>query len=271
LIGVPESYGGFDRVPFKLKVLMLVSASAFSLICWNAEILTAGLLISAFPMIFIKTKSSILNAIKLFLLFALSFIISQALFYWGLYSGDKVTVLLYIFKPGANPIIDALTMNRGIAITLQGIYWGIESSAKFGITYFSALWVIYTTRPSKMLESIYSIKLPQTIKLSALVAFRVLPVMIEDMESVIAVARVRRPGSFTKRLLEPFIVVRSMIFNSVKRAYHLSMALEIRGMPRLMVEPEQVNKLMGAFIVVMTLIYILLIALSMFVSGVTHI
>ncbi len=264
MISIPESYGGLDRVPFKLKVIMLVSASTFSLICWNAGLLAAGLIMGAFPMLFIKSKRIILNTIKLFLLLALSFIISQALFYWGLYSGEKVTILLYIFKPGANPIIDALTMNKGIAITLQGIYWGIESATKFGITYFSALWVIYTTRPSKMLESIYSIKLPQAIKLSALAAFRVLPVMVEDMESVIAVSRARKPSSFKKRLLEPFTVVRSMIFNSVKRAYHLSMALEIRGMPKFRAEAEEGNRPMAAFTAAVIIIYILLIAFSLY-------
>jgi len=186
------------------------------------------------------------------------------LFYWGFYSGERVAVLLYIFGPGANPAIDALTMGKGIAVTVQGIYWGIESAAKFGITYFSALGVLYTTRPSRILESINGTRLPQFIKLSAIATFRVLPVMVEDMEAVMAVARARRPAGLGKRLAEPFTVVRSMIFNSVKRAYHLSMALEIRGMPRLQAEGEKINRFMTVLASTYTLAFILLVILSIY-------
>lgn len=266
MISVPETDSYFEGVPFELKVVMLVATSAFSLICWNVELLMIGLVLSLLPLLTIGAKGSSLNAFKLYFWLAFSFVASQAVFYWGYYSGAQVSVLLYIFRPGANSFIDVLTMDRGIAVTVQGIYWGIESSLKFGITYFSALGVIYTTSPAEILRTIYGIKLPQFIRLSAISAFRVLPVMVEDMESIIAVAKVRRPDGLMKRLIEPFTVVKSMIFNSVKRAYHLSMAIEIKGMPELDIQRNKVNNLMTAIVLILTAVFILLIIISLFGS-----
>lgn len=263
MISIPESGSSMENVPFKLKVVMLAITSTFALVCWDPYLLVAGLVLSALPLASLRSKHGLASALKLFMLLSVSFIISQSLFYWGFYAGERVTVLLYIFGPGANPAVDALTMGRGIAVTVQGIYWGIESAAKFGITYFSALGVLYTTRPSRILESINGTRLPQFIKLSAIATFRVLPVMVEDMEAVMSVARARRPAGLGKRLAEPFTVVRSMIFNSVKRAYHLSMALEIRGMPRLQAEREKTDRLITASMTAYTLFFILLIIVSM--------
>ncbi len=262
MISIPESGSSLENVPFKLKAVTLVLTSTFALVCWNPYLLLAGLALSSLPLMSVRSKRGLVNALKLFALLSLSFIISQSLFYWGFYSGERVTVLLYVFGPGTNPVVDALTMGRGVAITAQGIYWGIESAAKFGITYFSALGALYTTRPSRILESIYGTRLPQFMKLSAIATFRVLPVMVEDMEAVISVARARRPAGLRKRLVEPFTVVRSMIFNSVKRAYHLSMALEIRGVPTLQAEEERGDRLMTAIVATYAIIFILLIFAS---------
>jgi len=264
LISVPETESYFEGVPFELKVVMLVATSAFSLICWNVALLMVGLVLSLLPLLTIRAKSSLLNAFKLYFWLAFSFVASQAVFYWGYYSGAQVNVLLYIFRPETNLFIDALTMGKGIAITVQGIYWGIESSLKFGITYFSALGVIYTTSPAEILRTIYSVKLPQFIRLSAISAFRVLPVMVEDMQSIIAVAKARRPDGLIKRLVEPFTVVKSMIFNSVKRAYHLSMAIEIKGMPELDIQRNKVNNVMTTIVLILIISFIFLLIISMF-------
>ncbi|MEM3487158.1 MAG: energy-coupling factor transporter transmembrane component T [Conexivisphaerales archaeon] len=264
MINIPEEGSSLGGVPFKLKVIMLALTSTFALVCWNPYLLVAGLALSSLPVLSVKSKKALVSSVKLFLLLSISFIISQSLFYWGVYSGERVTVLLYIFGPGTNPIVDALTMGRGIVITVQGIYWGIESAAKFGITYFSALGVLYTTRPSHILETVYGTRLPQFIKLSTIATFRVLPVMVEDMEAVISVARARRPAGLRKRLVEPFTVVRSMVFNSVKRAYHLSMALEIRGTPRIRMDGEKGNRFMTIIIATYAFIFILLIIASVY-------
>ncbi len=220
--------------------LVLLMGSTLALMSYNIYILAAGLLISLLYGI-INYKKQMLPVIKFSGWIVLGFILSQAFFYWGFYSGQKTDIFFWVIKPNYNPVIDFLTEGRGIAITYQGIVWGVISSAKLLITLFLAFSFSKGLNPKTVLSFLKKVHVPPLIALGTTMTFRLLPEMVEMTKTVYSVSKLRKPKN-ASRLKTPYILLKALIYTSVKKAFVTSIALETKGLPDFAFECENARK-----------------------------
>ncbi|MDP8022870.1 MAG: energy-coupling factor transporter transmembrane component T [Nitrososphaeria archaeon] len=229
-----KSYGIFT------SFLVLLTGSTLALMSYNIYTLTAGVLFS-FVYGFVNYKKQLLPVIKFSAWVVLGFVLSQAFFYWGFYSGQKTYIIFWVIKPHYNLLVDFLTEGKGIAITYQGIIWGIISSAKLLITLFLAFSFSKRLNPKIVLNALKKIHVPPLIALGAAMTFRLLPEMAEMSKTLYSVSRIRKPKKFS-RITMPYTFLKALIYNSVKKAFVASLALETKGLPDFTFECEEIKR-----------------------------
>ncbi len=222
-----------------ISFLVLLIGSTLALVSYNIYILLAGVLLS-FLYSFINYKKQLLPVIKFSAWIVLGFVLSQAFFYWGFYSGQKTDIIFWVIKPHYNMIVDFLTEGRGIAMTYQGIIWGVISSAKLLITLFLAFSFSKRLSPKTVLNALEKINVPPLIALGAAMTFRLLPEIVEMSKTVYSVSRIRKPKRFS-RITMPYTFLKALIYNSVKKAFVTSLALETKGLPDFAFECEEIK------------------------------
>lgn len=220
--------------------LVLFTGSILALTSFNIYILTAGLLLSLIYG-YINYKNQMLYVIKFSVWIIFGFVLSQSFFYWGFYSGQKTNIIFWVIRPNYNSVIDFLTEDKGIAITYQGITWGLISSAKLLLTLFLAFSFSKNLSPTSVIKIFKKIGIPTTIALGAVMTFRLLPEMIDMTKTIYSVSKVRKPKNI-KSFYKPYILLKALIYSSVKKAFVTSLALETKGVPSFTLECEPSKK-----------------------------
>ena len=243
-----------------LDFLILLTGAAFALVSFNLLYLSVSVLAS-YVYAYLRLRKEALTVLKLSAGLIVSFIASQSVFYWGFYAGQKVYVLFWIMRPGQNYLIDFLTQGKGIAITYQGFFWGLMSSAKLVTTLLLAYSFSKKFDPFSAIKLMKKFKLPEPFILGFLLTFRVLPVMNEMGRTIYAVGKVRSQGR-SKKVLLPYLYLKSLIYNSVKRAYMITLAIETKGYPNPSVACKSKEAESAGFSVLFLALFIFLLAMS---------
>jgi energy-coupling factor transporter transmembrane protein EcfT len=71
--------------------------------------------------------------------------------------------------------------------------------------------------------------------------FRLLPEMIDMTKTIYSVSKVRKPKNI-KSFYKPYILLKALIYSSVKKAFVTSLALETKGVPSFTLECEPSKK-----------------------------
>lgn len=91
---------------------------------------------------------------------------------------------------------------------------------------------IYTTRPEDFSASLYSLRVPYTISFSIAMAFRLLPLLIQDMQMVLNAQR-SRGLDWDRGILRRFraapVIAFPIIACSIRRALDMAAAMEARA------------------------------------------
>ncbi len=222
------------------SILVLLAGLTLALTSFNAYILAMGVFISLVYSV-INYKKQMLPVIKFSAWIIFGFVLSQAFFYWGFYSGQKTDIIFWVIKPNINPIIDFLTEDKGIAVTYQGILWGLVSSAKLIITLYLAFAFSKGLNPKAVLNFLKKAHISPIIALGTAMTFRLLPEMLEMAKTVYSVSKVRKPKNFNK-LKMPYTLLKALIYSSVKKAYVTSIALETKGLSDFAFECENAGR-----------------------------
>lgn len=181
-------------------------------------------------------------------------IFSQSLFFYKYYQGKSVTVLFTILPP-RREVWMGLSTGKGLVLTLEGAFYGLKIALKMFTSFLLGLFLILTTRPIEILDSLTKIGFPSSIALMFISALRFVPTLYEEMSSTIKSLKMKGEtlslGNFF-RIAK--LVISNTIYRSIRRAIVLGLSLELRGfrgeMKRLK-HPERntkANVLIGIFI-----------------------
>lgn len=219
------------------KLAFVFSAALLSLLSWSPLPLALGSAAAVAVYALTSRESPAMKGlIRAVLYTVVAYVPAQAVFYWGYYFHRPVTVLLYIIRPGGG-IAGALTGGMGIAITLQGIYWGALSSLKFLVTFFAAVAFIGATGPSEIIYMLQRARAPRWAIAASSIALSLLPYALEDSR-IATSAVMKRDIKGPRALLKPIYAVKALVYQSVRRAYMVSLSLEQKGYPESIAAPE---------------------------------
>ncbi|MDG7042120.1 MAG: hypothetical protein JRN22_03630 [Nitrososphaerota archaeon] len=230
-----------SRLDIRLKVFVIFSIGIVTLMKWNLIVLVLLLAITVLPyLIFARSSFHRLKWWGRFIALTTALLIlSQGFFYWGYYQGLRVDVLFYLFRPNSNAFINLFTNGMGIALTSQGLYWGLLAGLKFGIMALAAALTIMSVSPREWSSLLSWIKMPKFLQRLFLATVRVTPMILEESLYLYSVARLRRPASIGDRIRLPYRLIKSMIFITIRKAMLLTIALEIKGEPKF--RPERLK------------------------------
>jgi energy-coupling factor transport system permease protein len=177
------------------------------------------------------------------LLSSISFLLMGTFFYFGFYHyypERPLTIWLWIFRPEdagslpiIGPIIVGFTYGRGIVACQEGFIWGIVTSTKFTITFFSSSLVIMTTKPKEILLALNKVGVPIKLTFVAMTALRFIPIVTEEWYVTLNAQRARglkfKWLNVMGTLRALTAIVSTLIINSIKRARILALAMETRA------------------------------------------
>ena len=197
---------------------------------WNFTMLTIYLTVSIIIFASIRPpREKISIYIKLLFLLIISTIVSQTFFYYQYYTKGTGTIILYILPPG-NPIINFITMGKGIAMVKEGLMYGLEVSLKISVMTFASLSLVLTTKPGEMIKMFNRIGVPMNIATATIATIRFIPTLIEEIYTSTLVMRLKGEKIRISKFFQNIkLILRNVIFNSTRRAYILGLSLELRG------------------------------------------
>jgi len=213
-----------------VRILWIFSSFVLILICW-APIRLLALNMIAISLLLItihKEKAKLKHVLKTFLGILLITTLSQTIFFYGYYIGEKTTVIFYLIHPNL-PIISYLTMGKGVAITIEGLYYGIIVSLKIFFTIITAQLFIMTTRLSELFYAMKRARIPFKIIILLAATLRFLPITLEEFWRLTTVLKMKGEKTTPRNFPN---IIRLMLYNlvreSVKRARFLAISLEMR-------------------------------------------
>lgn len=239
------------------KLAFVFASALLSLASWSLLPLALGSTIAVLVYIASLKEGpiSLKGLVRAVLYTIIAYVPVQALFYWGYYMHRPATVIAYIVRPGGG-IVGALTGGMGVALTVQGIMWGILTSLKFLTTFFAAVAFIGSTEPSEIIYILQRARVPSWAIAASSIAISLLPYSLEDSRVAVS-AVMKREIRGARAILKPFYAVKALVYQAVRRAYMVSLSLEQKGYPELSASPSDGNWflfLLGAVLMALTLV-----------------
>ncbi len=159
---------------------------------------------------------------------------SQALFYSKL----PRTVLFVIIHPKW-PVIGELT--GGLFVYKQGFTYGAVQALRFASMLTLGLLLSWTTQPRDLLLGLIHFKVPYEVSFMTVTAVRFLPLVMNEVRTVLTVQRLRgyRPlksSNWIKLIRTSLYTLKPILANCLRRAGTLAVSAESRGFR---VNPEE--------------------------------
>lgn len=189
-----ENETPLHRLDPRTKLLWVLSVSIAAVLV-GTPLLLGLIVLSTVPFwaVLRPSRGQVRTLLLLFASLALGVILSQAFFYyWG--TGPRVVLI-----PADFPVIGPAT--GGIAIYLNGLYYGLVQSFRFIASASAALALVASTRPGDLIAALSSIVpgregrrpigLPQEIAFMVSAAVSFAPVMIGEAEQILRAMQAR--------------------------------------------------------------------------------
>ncbi|NLX50126.1 MAG: energy-coupling factor transporter transmembrane protein EcfT [Methanospirillum sp.] len=182
------------RLDPRTKLLWVLSISLAAVLV-GTPLLLGLLVLSTVPFwaLLRPTRGQVRTLLLIFASIAFGVILSQAFFYyWG--TGPRLVLL-----PADFPVLGPIT--GGIAIYLEGLYYGLVQSFRFIASSSAALALVASTKPGDLIAALSSIVpgragrrpigLPQEIAFMVSAAVSFAPVMIGEAEQILRAMQAR--------------------------------------------------------------------------------
>lgn len=225
------------RLDPRVKLLWLFGVSVLSVVLGTPYLLVL-LFVSTLPFWFIlrPSKSRIKAMLIVFGSIVLSFILSQALFYY--WARDPLLTLI----PPSFPLLGPLT--GGVYFYADGAVYGLYQSFRFMTSLSAAMLVLATSHPGRLITAFvrffeirlggknYRVGLPYEIAfmLSSAVSFA--PTMLEESDLILNAMQARglelKGGVRTKTKALRYILV-PLVVNILRAGRKLAVAADTRG------------------------------------------
>ena len=225
------------RLDPRVKLLWLSGISVLSVVLGTPDLLIM-LFLSTIPFWFIlrPSKSRIKAVFIVFLSIALSFTVSQALFYY--WAKDPLFTLI----PSSFPLVGPLT--GGIYFHADGAVYGLYQSFRFMTSLSAAMLLIATTHPGMLIDAFvrffeirlggknYRIGIPYEIAfmLSSAVSFA--PTMLEECSIIFNAMQARGlelKGGIRSKIKALKYVLFPLVVNILRAGRKLAIAADTRG------------------------------------------
>ncbi len=229
----------FHKVDPIVKMFYSFIFISLSFVYWSFKILLFLTILSIFILVTIKPpRDRFLVYLKIIAFITISTTLSQGFFYYKYYTDGSGTIIFYIIPPTL-PILNLITLGKGIALIYEGLTYGLIVSLKITIMTLASLPLIFTTKPGDLLKSLQKAGVPSRIALAAITTLRFIPILIEELYNTALVLRLKGEKISVTRFLKIIkILFKNAILNSARRAYVLGLSLELRGIKDLNTEEE---------------------------------
>ena len=215
------------KVHAETKLLLTISYSLVILAINEPLILLITFLASLILLISTKTKIAH-SIIKAVMILVVTTIISQAIFYYEYYVEGEGTILIYIIPPDT-PIISEITANKGIAIVLEGIFYGINIGLKLAITILISCVFIFTTSISELFSFACKMKIPAKIMIAFIFTLRFVPIVTQEIKRSLIVLKMKGEKTSLGNLTKVIILsLRNVIYSLIIYGYTFAFVLETR-------------------------------------------
>lgn len=169
----------------ELKVLFIITM--FSLIileiCLFKQVIFLAIIIWFF--LSLNPSKMILRTYFLIILFTvLTTILFQSFFYYGFFQSKAVKVIFQVIPPDF-PIIEDITLGKGIALTYEGVLYGGIVSLKIVNTMLLALLFTLTTLQSEFFAMFQRLRIPWKIIITSLVSIKFIPIIVEEYHTLL--------------------------------------------------------------------------------------
>ena len=214
------------RVKLALVLTMSVAVVSFDSayvlagLCGVAAILASGLRLGA------RGWGAVAGIVGLVVW---STVVAQGFFY----PYEPRTVLLSIVPPSGS----GESAFAGVALTLEGMTYGVVQSLRFAATALVGLAVSLSTSPERMLAALAWYRLPATLGFMTTAALRFLPLLIEEVSAVREARRLRGyrfrawgpPGARFASYGAELSLLRPVLAAALRRAETLGESVTARG------------------------------------------
>jgi len=206
-----------------------------------------------------REKVKLKNMLKIFLGILLITTLSQTLFYYAYYTGEKNTVILYLIPPNT-PIISYLTIGKGVAITIEGLYYGIIVSSKIFFTIITAQLFIMMTRLSELFYVMKRARIPFKIIILLAATLRFLPITLEEFWRLTTVLKMKGEKTTLRNFPNIIrLVLYNLVRESVKRARFLAISLEMKCIrSKIYLLPSKYEAHASLFLISLTMLEIII-------------
>ena len=216
-----------DLLSPKQKFVFLLTSAVFAIITDNRYFMGGYFLFSVFLFLTAGISS---GKIKIWfaaiLLMWWGTILSQGLFY------AKMPRQIY-FTIFSKDVFLIGPLTGGLHLYKEGIEHGLIQAMRFGITLTIGLLICFTTETKDMLRAAIQLKIPYNLGFMVTVGIRFIPVIINEVKTVLNAQRMRghtplksgfiKPIKTAKTILVPILV------NSIRRSQALSLSVESRN------------------------------------------
>ena len=257
----------FSRTHVLVKIAWLVASLIVIWMCWEIwKLFTLLSLLYSFFIIILPNKDvkRIKYITEVVIITILTITLSQAIFYYGYYTSypRRVRILFYIIPPNI-PILSELTLNRGVAVTLDGVIYGVI----VGIRAASSLLIAYIFLITTRLNEIYSVlrraRIPAKIIIFLANTIKFLSIFLEELWRITIVLKMKNE-KFSVRNFPGLINITlyNLAREGIKRAKYLAFSIESRCyMDRIYISQQSYSSLASMTLVVIILFEVFLFAI----------
>lgn len=219
-------YSLLERLDPRVKLVAMVCASLLAVSLEQLESLLAFTLLCALPLPFLRaTRAQLKALLVVVMLTTWGTVLGQAFFYGRL----PRTVILTFWEGGQVLGIPIPTLE----LYLEGVKHGLLQSLRFtGLLLLGAA-VSLSTSPERLLLGLTRLRVPYALSFMAVTALRFLPLVSAELQTVLAVRRLRgyRP---LRRGIRATVRVelgtfKPVVARALRRASSLAVSLTLRG------------------------------------------
>jgi len=221
------------------KLVWLLLVIILSVLCNNMIQLVLTFLLLVVPFIILSRVpfSRVKSYITVAVVVLLTCLLTQGLFYYELYQENgNPTVIFWIIPPNIDKYVPVLgsfllwvTAGKGIALCLEGLYLGVNVALRMVIVIIASGILIFSTKPGDIIIALSKFRIPYPVLFTFTTALRFMPTVLEEFSMTYTNLKLRGFKLGIKNFPKfAYLVLSSTIFNSIRRANSLALALEVK-------------------------------------------
>ena len=227
LLSVNRAFSSIKGLDARVKLMGLFSVSILVILIDAAVTLGIFFGLALLMHALARTEAGKLKVLLVLLAVTLwGTTFSQAIFY-----AEHPRTAILTLIPSHAGFIGQLT--GGVYLYEEGFLYGMVQGLRFLVMTTLGMLVVWTTEPQDMLAGMLRMRIPYSMAFMLVTAFRFIPILMEEVNTILLAMRIKGFGSFKYVVFHPvrmaMCIMNPLLANLVRKSNFLALSVECRG------------------------------------------